>query len=256
MTTTKAIRAGAISLALVSCIHNPGLQEPSVSPLIGRVTVSGKVTDSEGGPISGATVAIPGVAEKATSDADGRYTLSGASPGPSGVMVSRAGYATARASAKFSTKAGDGGRNRVDVQLLTPDEIAVLSTRQAHDSAELERIGFLDRQTSAREGYFVTPEQIDGMQPRTISEIFRRVPFVLETNGATSSLLRAARACFVTYLDGLVRHVNAPSELEAYVSPRNVMAVEVYPPGRVPPAAFAQASVRPSCTTVAVWTRS
>lgn len=256
MSTTKAIRAGAISLALASCIHNPGLQEASLNPMIGRVTVRGRVTDSGGAPISGATVAIPGAEQKTTSDADGRYVLSGVSPGPSGVMVSRAGYATARASAKFSTKRRDGDRNRVDIELMTPDEVAVLSTRQARDSSELGRIGFLDRQVSAREGYFITPDQIDEMRPRTISDIFRRVPFVVETSGPSSSLLRAARACFVTYLDGLVRHVSAPNELETYVSPRNVMAAEVYPPGQVPPAAFAEASARASCTTVAVWTRS
>jgi hypothetical protein len=256
MSTTKAIRSSAISLALASCIHNPGPQEDSPSPFIGRVTVSGRVTDSEGGPISGATVAIPDAARNTTSDADGRYTLSDVPPGPSGVMVSRAGYATVRASAKFSTRTRDGDRNHVDVELLTRDQISALSTRQARDSTVLERIGFLDRQVSAREGYFITPDQIDEMRPRTIAEIFRRVPYVIETSEPTSTLLRVARACFVTYLNGLVRHVSAPSELESLISPRNVMAAEVYPPGRAPGRAFAEANVRPSCTTVAVWTRS
>jgi hypothetical protein len=256
MSTIRAMRSSAISLALASCVHNSALPDDAYSLRSGSVTVSGRVTNSEGGPVSGASVSIPTANQNTISDADGRYTLSNIPPGPSGVVVSREGYATATTAGKFSTKRSDEDRNRVDVKLLTPDQVATLSTRDARDSAVLERNGFLGRQASLRDAYFLTPAQIDEIQPKTISDIFRRVPFVIETSGPSSSLLRASHACFVTYLDGMIRRVNAPSELETFVSPRNVMAAEVYPPGELPPVLFARAASRPGCTTVAVWTRT
>lgn len=256
MNGSTTLRSSAISLALVSCIHNSGPRDDALSLSSGKVTVSGTVTDSDGSPIPGATIAIHGADASATTDADGRYTLSNVPAGPSSVVVSREGYATVRTSGKFSTKKSDSDRNRVDVNMLTPDQVAVLSTRQVHDSVILDRNGFLDRESSVRDAYFITPEQIDQIRPRTISDIFRHVPFVMESNGPGSSLLRSGRTCFVTYVDGLVRRVAAPSDLESFVSPLNVIAAEVYPPGELPPAAFSHATSRPSCTTVALWTRS
>ena len=256
MNRSTALRSSAISLALVSCIHNSGPRDDAPSPSSASVTVSGTVTDSDGSPIPGATIAIPGANGSATSDADGRYTLSNVPPGPSDLVVSREGYATVHTAGKFSTKKSDADRNRVDVSMLTSAQIAILSTRQTRDSALLERNGFLERESSVRDAYFITPEQIDAIRPRTISDIFRHVPFVIETNGPGGSLLRSARACFVTLVDGLVRRVAAPSDLDSFISARKVIAAEVYPPGELLPASFPHAGPRPSCTTVALWTRS
>ncbi|HEY1952752.1 MAG TPA: carboxypeptidase-like regulatory domain-containing protein [Gemmatimonadaceae bacterium] len=257
MSTINAIRSSAISLALASCIHNSPLPEDRFSSFAGDVTVSGRVTNSEGSPVEGATITIRNSKQKAVSDADGRYTVVDVPAGPAGVVVSREGYATAHTAGKFSTKRSDSDRNRVDVELLTPDQVVLLSTRQARDSAALEKNGFLEREASIRYGYFVTPDDIDQIQPRTISDIFKHVPFsVIETSGPSSGMLESARTCYTTYVNGVMRHVAAPSDLDTYLRASDVMAAEVYPPGQPPRAAFARAASRPGCTTVAVWTRS
>src|SRR4051812_18770517 len=48
------------------------------------------------------------------------------------------------------------------------------------DSARLERTGFFQRQSFGWDAYFITPAQIAEIAPRTISDIFRRVPVLLE----------------------------------------------------------------------------
>lgn len=257
MSTINAIRSSAISLALASCIHNSPAPEDRVSSFPGDVTVSGRVTDSEGSPIQGATITIANGSGNAVSDADGRYTLSNVPAGPASLVASREGYATAHAAGKFSIKPSDSDRNRVDIELLRPAQVALFGARQARDSAALERNGFLEREASVRDGYFITPDDIDRMQPKTISDIFRHVPFsVIETSGPSSGMLQSARTCYVTYVNGLVRRVTAPSDLDTFIRAGDVMAAEVYPPGQPPRAAFARSAARSGCTTVAVWTRS
>ena len=257
MSTMNAIRSSAISLALASCIHSSPAPAARFSSFAGGVTVTGRVTDSEGSPIQGATITIGNAGENAVSDADGRYTLSNVPAGPAAVVASREGYATAHAAGKFSTKPSDSDRNTIDIELLRPAEIALLDARQTRDSVALEKNGFLEREASVRDGYFIRPDDIDRIQPKTISDIFRHVPFsVIETSGPSSGMLHSARTCYVTYVNGLVRRVTAPSDLDTFIRARDVMAAEVYPPGQPPRAAFARSAARSGCTTVAVWTRS
>jgi len=147
-------------------------------------------------------------------------------------------------------------RSDVDLALLTPEERAAILARQARDSARLDATGFLEREATQIDAYFVTPEEIDEIQPKTISDIFRHVPVLLEKPGPPGTRLRGGQACFLTYVNGLVRKAQTPSDLDTFLPVREVLAAEVYPPGQLPPAPFARASSRANCTTVGIWTRS
>jgi hypothetical protein len=124
------------------------------------------------------------------------------------------------------------------------------------DSARFERTGFFQRESSVRGAYFVTPSKIAEMAPRTISDIFRHVPVLLENPTSIERGLGGAQHCFITYVNGLVRPSVVVSDLGTFIPARDVVAAEVYPPGQLPPAPFARASSRENCTTVALWTRS
>jgi hypothetical protein len=146
-------------------------------------------------------------------------------------------------------------RSDVDLAELSPEERAAILARQARDSARLDAAGFLEREATQIDAYFVTPEEIEEIKPKTISDIFRHVPVLIEKPGPPGTRLRGGQGCFITYVNGLVRR-QAPSDLDTFLPVREVLAAEVYPPGQLPPAPFARASSRANCTTVGIWTRS
>ena len=255
MNTTKALTMTAFSLAVIACARASATSEDTgLSPGYGTIQVSGRVTSSDGQPVSNATVSVP-AGRATTTDPDGRYALTEVAAGPSEVIVSRSGFVTARNQAKFSTKKSDRDRNRVDVVLMTPEEVVAMTARVESDSAALDHNGFLQRQATVRRAYFVTPDDIADIGPRSISDIFRRVPVMIDPAGP-SSWARGYQGCFITYLNGLQRRVRSPSDLETFVPPRQIMAAEVYPPGQMPPPPFARMSSKAGCTTIALWTRA
>jgi hypothetical protein len=147
-------------------------------------------------------------------------------------------------------------RTRVDLAQLTPEQRDSLVAKQARDSAQLQAIGFLKRESTFTDAYFIEPDEIAAIQPKVIADIFRHVPVLIERPGPSATRLRGAQACFLTYVNGSMLRARLPNELDTFVRARDVLAAEVYPPGGSPPAPFATPSTRSECTTVALWTRS
>jgi len=146
-------------------------------------------------------------------------------------------------------------RSDIDLAELTPDQRAALVARQARDSVMLDAVGFLRREASLTGGYFVDPDEIAAIEPRTMTDIFKHVPVLIERPDAPGIRVRGDQACFITYVNGIVRQARLLSDLETFFPVRTVLAAEVYPPGDLPPAPFSRPSSRASCTTVALWTR-
>jgi len=254
------IRAVESALALVAftvCVSSA--MEPSTPAAVqtpGTVTVTGRVTTSDGKPVANARVYVPGTNEMTRTDANGNYALTGVPGGPQQVVVRQRGYVPVQVDAKFSTKRSDRARNHVDVKLLTPSEVATSTAQSARDSAALDKVGFFRRESAGRGAYFITPDQIAEMKASTTSDIFRQVPILTQTSGRTGPVLRGAQGCLLTYVDGLPWRSMFPGDLDTYVPARDVLAAEVYPPGQIPPTPFVRGVTRPSCTTLAIWTRS
>lgn len=249
----------ASAIALGACAHTQSTGDYDVvAPQSGGVTVTGRVVDSNGNPVPGARVYIPNAGVATRTDANGNYTLGGAPDGPQVVVVRKPGFAPMQANAKFSTKVSDRDRNRVNVTLLTRPEAVSLATEQARDSSALARVGFVQReQRYARNGYFLSPADVEGRRAVTLSDLFRGVPVITASTGpAGSTVLRGAQGCLVTYVDGVRWRSMFPGDLETYVPVNDVVAAEVYPPGASPPSPFNRAANRPNCTTLAIWTRA
>lgn len=103
-----------LSLWLVLC----GL---AISPALAQFTATGTVTDSEGEPVIGATVAIKGTALGTLTDVDGKFSLR-VETDPSTLIISYYGFATA----EQEVSAGSGA---IEVQMTdvenTLDEVVV-----------------------------------------------------------------------------------------------------------------------------------
>lgn len=250
--------ASAAALVAFSAVVSSATQAQTatVAQTNGTVTVTGRVTTKDGKAVPDARVYVPGTNEATRTDANGNYSLTGVPGGPQLVVVRERGYVPVRSEAKFSTKRSDRARNHVNVTLLTPSEAASVATQWAQDSAGLDKVGFLQRESTVRGAYFITPDQIAQAKPVRVSDIFRGVPVLTEGFGRTGPVLRGAQGCLITYVDGLPWRSMFPGDLDTYVSVRDVVAAEVYGPGQTPPVPLARGVPRLNCTTVAIWTRS
>ena len=257
MLKIKAVASALALIAFTVCVSSAmETSTPGLAQTTGTVTVTGKVTTTDGKPVSNARVYVPGSNEATRTDANGNYTLTGVPGGPQVVVVRQRGYAPVQIDAKFSTKPSDRARNHVNVTLRTPTELATSTAQSARDSAALDKVGFFRRESAGRGAYFITPDQIAEMKPSTTSDIFRSVPILTQTSGRTGPVLRGAQGCLLTYVDGLPWRSMFPGDLDTYVPARDVVAAEVYPPGQVPPTPFVRGVPRSSCTTLGIWTRS
>jgi len=256
MKAIHTIRAVCVALALMGCARSSTVSDPTLPPLAsGSVTVTGRVVDSRGQPVSDARVYVPGAEAATRTDANGSYTLTGVPDGPQEVVARRSGFVASRVDAKFSTKPSDRARNRVNVTLLTRDEAAAVANQQARDSAALTKNGFLQRESSIKGGYFLAPDEIATTRAVTLTDLLSRIPVLIEVPGRTGPVLRGAQGCLVTYVDGLRWRTMFPGDINTYVPVNDVLAVEAYAPGTLAPLAFAR-PVPMNCTTLAVWTRS
>jgi Carboxypeptidase regulatory-like domain len=256
---TRTQWAGALAVFVVSACSTMQTQPEnaaSSATSAGTVTVTGRVTTREGTPVANARVYVPGTGEATRTDANGNYVLAGVPDGPQRVVVRSRGYAPTVTDAKFSVKPSDSERNQINVTLSTPEQAVLMASMQSSDSAGLSSVGFLQREATARGGYFISPEDIREMKPNTVSDIFRTVPVVTEVPGAYGPVLRGIRGCLLVYVDGLPWRSMFPGDLNTDIQARDVVAAEVYPPGQTPPSPFVRGRVRSNCTTVGIWTRS
>jgi hypothetical protein len=253
----STVSAVSIAFMIGACARSTTTDDLDVTPVPGSVTVTGRVVDSNGNPIPAARVYIPTAGDVTRTDANGNYTLTGVPDGPQVVVVRKRGFAPTRVDAKFSTKRSDRERNRVNVTLLTQPEAGNLASEQSRDSAALARVGFLQRESTTRGAYFLTPSDIAATRAVTTSDLFRQVPVLVETVGPTgSTVLRGANGCLITYVDGVRWRSMFPGDLDTYVPVNDVVAAEVYPPGQLAPLPFNRGPSRANCTTLAIWTRS
>ena len=141
----------------------------------------------------------------------------------------------------------------VDLALLTPDQRAALVTRRSRDSIALDETGFNRREAMIQDAYFIPNDMIEEMNARNVSDILGHVPGL----GAslTPGTTRQIGGCYNTFVNGLPR-AKAPGDLDADIPARDVIGLEVYPPGQLLPSPFSRSGTRPNCTTVALWTRS
>ncbi|MEQ1693104.1 MAG: Plug domain-containing protein, partial [Gemmatimonas sp.] len=117
--------------------------------------------------------------------------------------------------------------------------------------------GFRERQRTSV-GQFITAADIARRQPITTSDLFRMVSGVYvdrDTEGDATILMRGVfeeRCSPAVYIDGSYLSVLNASNLDSFVSPNEIAAIEVYSPTQVP------AQFQPGlsgCGSIVIWTR-
>jgi hypothetical protein len=220
----------------------------------GAARVFGRVVNKNGAPVAGARVGLMGTSAATLTRANGDFVLDSLPAGTQALVVRQIGYRPTEVPIDLSARAPA----RVNVQLgaFVP-ELSPVEVVSRRDEG-LQKVGYLDRKRTSAGGYFLGPEQLEKRNALRFSDILRTTPGirVSEQNGQamiTSSRSTSGNGCVTMYVDGAQWQQLEPGDLDSFVQPGEVAAIEVYN-GSSTPAQFSTPGQ--DCASVVVWTKT
>ena len=249
-----ALRSVSVApLALATVQDSTGKPRVAVK---GRARVTGRVVNRNGAPVGNARIGLLGSSAATVTRANGEFVLDSVPAGTQALVVRQLGYRPTEVPVELSSRTP----TRVTVRLgefvpeLTPVE--VVSRRDEG----LQKVGYLDRKRSSAGGYFLTPEQIEKRHALQFTDLMRTIPGLQVSSQNGQAMLTSNRSassgsggCVTVFVDGAAWQQLTPGDLDSFVRPEEVAAVEVYNGVQVP-AQFA--TVGQTCSAVVVWTKT
>jgi hypothetical protein len=220
----------------------------------GSARVFGRVLNQNKAPVAGARVGLMGTSAATLTRANGDFVLDSLPAGTQAIVVRQMGYRPTEVPVDLSSRTPA----RVIVQLgAYVPELSPVEVVSRRDEG-LQKVGFLDRKRNSAGGYFMGTEQIEKRNAMKFSDILRSTPGirVQEQNGqamVTSTRSAQGSGCVTMYVDGSPWQQLEPGDLDSFVQPGEVAAIEVYTGTSVPPQ-FSGAGQ--SCAAVVVWTKT
>jgi hypothetical protein len=213
------------------------------------VTISGTVIDDAKAPLASAEIGLnlDGRAPtSARSGKDGHFEFVGVPLTPGSITVRRLGYRAQRLTLDLK-KVGAG-----EPLLLALETVATEVDPVTVESASGRLAEFLDHKAQSKFGHFFDRSDIERINPRVVSELFRTVPGASMSAGQGTGNRLLLRGCRPRVWVNGVRTQNA--EVDDVAMPSEVEGIEVYPSWAGTPAQYMDREDR-ACGTVLVWTR-
>ena len=220
----------------------------------GASRVFGKVVNRNGAPVAGARVGLMGTSAATLTRANGDFVLDSLPAGTQALVVRQIGYRPTELTVDLSSRAPARVTIRLGAMVVELSPVEVVSRRDEG----LQKVGYLDRKRTSAGGYFLGPEQLERRNSLKFSDILRTTPGirVSESNGQamiSSSRGTQGNGCVTMYVDGAQWQQLEPGDLDGFIQPNEVAAVEVYNGASVP-AQFTTAGQ--GCAAVVVWTKT
>ncbi len=220
----------------------------------GAARVFGKVVNRNGAPVAGARVGLMGTSAATLTRTNGDFVLDSLPAGTQALVVRQIGYRPTELAVDLSSRTPARVTIRLGAMVVELSPVEVVSRRDEG----LQKVGYLDRKKTSAGGYFLGPEQLERRNSLKFSDILRTTPGirVSEQNGqAMISSTRGTQGngCVTMFVDGAQWQQIEPGDLDSFVQPNEVAAVEVYSGASVP-AQFA--TVGQGCAAVVVWTKT
>jgi hypothetical protein len=220
----------------------------------GSARVLGRVINKQGAPVGNARVTLNGTGAATLTRENGEFVLDSLPAGTQALTVRHLGYAPTEVSVELSSRTPQ----RVSVQMgpyvpeLTPVEVV---SRQEQG---LERVGWTSRKRGAAGGYFLGPEQIESRKAIQFTDLLTTTPGIRVQGSMGRMFITATRTagragCVNVYVDGSKWQQLEAGDLDSFVRPQDVAAIEVYPGGGSMPVEFQSSGG--DCAAVVVWTK-
>jgi hypothetical protein len=230
-------------------------QEPGV--------LRGTVSTAEKRPLPQARISIVGTVLAAVSDTDGTFRIGALPVGAQKVEVRLLGYATTLVPIQI-----ESARDANLEVILSAVAISLEPVKVTADTLTLPEIrGFLLRRRRGN-GKFLTRDEIDQMEARVFTDVLRRVPGMkiepregsfgpsYAVQSTRTEGMNGGRGCPVLfYVNGIPFPVSSDLEINHYVAPNEVAAVEIYTGASQIPAQFNSITLNARCGVIVIWTR-
>jgi hypothetical protein len=221
----------------------------------GSARLLGRVINKSGAPVGGARVTLNGTGAATITRDNGDFLLDSLPAGTQAVTVRHLGYAPTEVAVELSSRAPA----RVNVQMgAYVPELKAVETVASRQEQGLERVGWTSRKKGAATGYFIGPDQIEARKASQFTDLLTTTPGVRVQGSMGQMMITATRTagragCVTIYVDGSRWQQLQPGDLDAFVRPEEVAAIEVYPGGSTMPVEFQTSGA--DCAAVVVWTK-
>jgi hypothetical protein len=218
----------------------------------GSARVTGKVVDKRGQPLRDARVMLQGGGALALTKANGEFTLDSLPSGTQALTIRKLGYSAAEVAVELSAN------SPAATTVTMSDAIPLLETMRveaAQDKA-LSDIGYLQRKQTGM-GRFYDGKQINH-QSMSFSDVMRMDPGlrIQPTGDGRTYVITDSRSattgCVNFYVDGQIWTQMTPGDIDNFVQPSELVAIEVYHGSETPPQYSPPG--QSGCATIVAWT--
>jgi hypothetical protein len=239
--------ASAAPVTVAEGDTNPPARRP-----VTQAKLTGRVLSVTGAPVSGARVQLEGTIHTTTSKSDGTFGLDSLPSGSQVVIARRIGYNPVEQPVELSAS------TPATVVLRFDQAVAMLPTvtTEAQVETGLDAVGFNTRKKMGMGSYLDT-KQIDNLQAPKFTDILRVVPGLrVQTSGYDTQVYdqrSQGTGCVNYVVDGSPWVSMNPGDIDAYLIPSNVGAIEVYHGIETPPQYITPG--QSGCATIVIWTK-
>ncbi|HEY4219290.1 MAG TPA: carboxypeptidase regulatory-like domain-containing protein [Gemmatimonadaceae bacterium] len=221
---------------------------------LGSAVLTGKVVNKKGDPLGGARVTLQGQFRTVVASPNGTFKLDSLPSGTQSVEVRRLGYSFTEVPVELASN------SPATTTITMSDAVPMLAqvTVEAQADVALAQIGYSDRKKSSTGGYFLDGDAINH-NASEFSVVMTAVPGLGISpvgDGRTNKIVdnRTAGGCVNYWVDGTQYPSLTPGDIDDYVRPGDMVAVEVYHSSDIPPQFMV--SGQGSCLTIVVWTQA
>lgn len=174
--------------------------------------------------------------------------------GTQSLVVRQMGYRPTEVPVELSARTP--ARVNVKLGVFVP-ELSPVEVVSVRDQG-LQRVGFSERKRTGTGGHFIDPETIENRKALLFTDLLRTVPGIrVQMSGNNQAEVFTTRSatgggCVTFFMDGAKWEALGAGELDSFVRPEEVAAIEVYS-GVTMPAQFQ--TVGNNCAAVVVWTK-
>jgi hypothetical protein len=227
----------------------------AVRVIRGAGTVSGRVVNKAGQPVVGAHVQMANTLAATVTGADGAFSLDSVPTGTQVLAIRKIGFAfTERTIEVALTSRAPITVSMSDAPALKP--VVVSAERRVKD---LESVGFTRRRERGF-GFYLEGEQID-RGPEALGEALRMIPglrvgYDAKNQQEQKTMIMSSRdnnSCITYVVDGMVWQSTAGGDIEKFIRPSEIEALEMYSSANVPPEFIVAGKSK--CSVLVLWTK-
>lgn len=218
---------------------------------VGAARLTGRVLNKAGKPLVGARVQLEGTTRAAQTRPNGDFVLDSLPSGTQTVSARLLGYAPVEEAVDLSS------REPRSVTISMEDFVPVLETVRVNAQREraLDNVGYASRKRTGG-GWYMDGDAIKNRQALNFSDVLRSAPGIKISSYMGRQMIENSRdpvrGCVVVWVDGSMWQQIEPGDIDDFVKPWELGAIEVYSSSTTP--AQYQQSGRGGCATVLAWT--